>query len=985
MKKLLSMLLALLVVLSGFPVGAHALESDSFRIAGDSRFDTSILAADALKDQLATDKFDTVVLASGTNFADALAGSYLAYVKKAPLLITAEKFGKDIPYTKINQYIKDNLTEGGTIYVLGGTAAVPEVAVADLKEFNIVRLAGDNRYLTNIEILQEAGVTNEDILVSTGVNYADSLSASGAKKPLLLVNTTGLSADQKKYLDELDGNNFFVLGGEAAVSEAVEKEIGTYGTVERLNGANRYETSAKIAEKFSNGASSVVLAFSHNFPDGLCGGPLAAALNAPILLTREKNEDYPAEFCKTRGIKKAYILGGTLLIPDESVEYILNSGEVQATEITLTADKYGLSTNDSDEIILYAETDGSTSSIFLYDADSGTALGELKDDGNYSGSGDDLPGDNVYSIRWHIGELTDGRKINFYAADENIKSNDIQIIVTAELTDQELTDLQTAADNIQTQLFETEGYEEMTDEERKSTADELISQLCDEDIIDPESLVYDEESMTYSFVYTSGVLGSLIIKEWNPEQNGAGYVQPIINNVLNETEREGRDGSGEETTAVDIESKLAASSGSVLGKALILWSFNQAWDEDSYRRPFYQTTESSWDEKGLETTVEYDTTVESFKQLKGNNVIVFSGHGAYTTYKAKDSSETKTLSSLLLTEKSTSSKDSQYSSDLKNFRVGKISVKGGTMYAILPDFFTYYYDSDDLDGSFVFAENCEFNGKNGNVVTTMADSIYSRSAETVIGFHNSVMATYSREFMKAYVDSLIDGSTTRQAFDAAVSSEGSNDYFTGREEYGPTAYPVFLGNDESRLANSGILNGDFELATTPVYWNQVGDTRVVKKLGALLPSSNSNMAILTTGIGSAEEDYLAGTEGSVLSQVVKIPANISALKFSYDFVSEEPMEFVGSKYDDTFVVQIVSGSGTETIYSNSINSAEQWYEIDNINFDGGDNTTYQTVWQNISCDISKYAGQVVNIRFMVYDVGDSVYDSAILLDNVKLN
>ena len=181
------------------------------------------------------------------------------------------------------------------------------------------------------------------------------------------------------------------------------------------------------------------------------------------------------------------------------------------------------------------------------------------------------------------------------------------------------------------------------------------------------------------------------------------------------------------------------------------------------------------------------------------------------------------------------------------------------MYAILPSFFINYYDSDDLDGSFVMAENCEFYGKSGNVKSTMASAIRSRSAESVSGFHNSVMANYSRNFMKAYVDKLITGSTTKEAYNAAVASQGANDYFDGREKYGPTAYPIFTGNDNSRLINTGIQNGDLENSSTPVEWNQVGDTRVINKLGSLVPYQNQRMAILTTGIGSAEKDYLSGT------------------------------------------------------------------------------------------------------------------------------
>ena len=120
-----------------------------------------------------------------------------------------------------------------------------------------------------------------------------------------------------------------------------------------------------------------------------------------------------------------------------------------------------------------------------------------------------------------------------------------------------------------------------------------------------------------------------------------------------------------------------------------------------------------------------------------------------------------------------------------------------------------------------------------------------------------------------------------------------------------------------------------------------------------------------------------------MSQMVKIPEDKTSLVFSYDFVSEEPSEFVGTIYNDTFAVQIISDSGTETILKNDVNSAE-WHEIDGIDFDGGDFTTYHTQWRNVTCDLSKYSGQVVSIRFMVYDKGDSIYDSAVLLDGVSL-
>ena len=280
-----------------------------------------------MKEELGVEKFDSIIVASGTVFADALAGSYLAYVKNAPLLITAETFGNSAPYIQINEYIKANLADGGTVYVLGGTAAVSEACVADLSDLNVKRVWGKNRFETNIEILKEAGVTDEDILVCTADDFADSLSASAAKKPILLVRGTELSEIQKEYLAELGTENFYVIGGEAAVDSAIETELKEYGTVERVYGKTRHETSVKTAETFFGDISSAVMAYSYNFPDGLCGGPLAAVIDAPILLIRENKEEYAKEYLSGFDISKGYVCGGSSILSDEVIRSVFQMGD----------------------------------------------------------------------------------------------------------------------------------------------------------------------------------------------------------------------------------------------------------------------------------------------------------------------------------------------------------------------------------------------------------------------------------------------------------------------------------------------------------------------------------------------------------------------------------------------------------------------------------------------------------------------------------
>ncbi|MBQ1509045.1 MAG: cell wall-binding repeat-containing protein, partial [Erysipelotrichaceae bacterium] len=305
------------------------------RLSGKTRYETSLAAADALKKALGVSQFDAVILTTGENFADALAGSYLASLKNAPILLT-----KASQVQKVNTYIKDNLKAGGTVYVLGGEGAVKEEWISDLSSFTVDRLAGKDRYITNLDILEKSGFSGGKILVCVGksVNasgkdtaYADSLSASAAKLPILLVNKSKpLSNEQKQYLSKFNGNlQFYIIGGTGAVPESVAEELGSYGTVvKRLSGKTRYNTSVLVAEEFFDDPSRGVLAYGENFPDGLCGGPLAAAIGSPIILTREKNKDIAADYYDAHKIPTTIVLGGTSLISDEVAEEILYDGAV---------------------------------------------------------------------------------------------------------------------------------------------------------------------------------------------------------------------------------------------------------------------------------------------------------------------------------------------------------------------------------------------------------------------------------------------------------------------------------------------------------------------------------------------------------------------------------------------------------------------------------------------------------------------------------
>lgn len=309
------------------PVGVDAVigYGNLLRVEGRDRYDTALKISNQLLKSTGEDKFDNIIVACGTDYPDALSGSYLAKLKNAPILLV-DKGSEQSTLT----YIKKNLKSGGTVYLLGGEGVVSLKFENSVKAYSKVkRLAGSDRYNTNIEILKEAKVTNEDLLVCYGLGYADSLSASSVDKPILLTSNKGISGVQSKYLKTLKKGNIYLIGGNAVVSDKIGNQLSEYdkdGQVERVGGLNRYETSVSVAKKFLPSKCEVgVFAYAQNFPDGLSGGPLAISINSPMLLVDSRNYQEAKSYANKVGINKAVVIGGESLIDDIAVLNIINN------------------------------------------------------------------------------------------------------------------------------------------------------------------------------------------------------------------------------------------------------------------------------------------------------------------------------------------------------------------------------------------------------------------------------------------------------------------------------------------------------------------------------------------------------------------------------------------------------------------------------------------------------------------------------------
>ena len=269
------------------------------RIAGKDRYQTAIEVA---KRQA----YDTVILASGENFADGLSASYLAKIKKAPILLTNDTKMKDV-CNFINGTAK-------TCYIIGGTGAVSSDAEKYLKIEN-ERISGANRYDTNLELLKMTYNTDK-LIVCTGKNFPDVISASASRLPIMIVGDK-LTDAQIKWINKAKINQIYAVGGTLPVGAL--NILKKKAKVKQLIGSNRYETSRLVALEFNSKATKVIFVTGKTFPDGLVANRLT---DAPVVLVDDNYFIDAQKVCAKIQPTKAYVIGGVL--SDRTINWALS-------------------------------------------------------------------------------------------------------------------------------------------------------------------------------------------------------------------------------------------------------------------------------------------------------------------------------------------------------------------------------------------------------------------------------------------------------------------------------------------------------------------------------------------------------------------------------------------------------------------------------------------------------------------------------------
>ena len=270
------------------------------------------------------------MLARHDAFADALAGAALAGTNGCVLFTTG---GPDAPLDPATREEIDRvLYSGAPVRILGGPQAVSTGAEQELRDagYRIQRLQGETRYETAAVIaaqVREEFPFSTDAILASGVDFPDAVTGGAYSArtgiPILLSEPGVLHPAAAKAIEELRVAHTFVLGGTAALSDAVAAAVPD---AERIAGPNRMGTAAAIAttlwsRELGEDTPGVVLVNLER-PDAwaaaLAAAPLAAQRGAPQVGVGATYPEETATYLEgLPAVSDLFVIGGLGYVTEE--------------------------------------------------------------------------------------------------------------------------------------------------------------------------------------------------------------------------------------------------------------------------------------------------------------------------------------------------------------------------------------------------------------------------------------------------------------------------------------------------------------------------------------------------------------------------------------------------------------------------------------------------------------------------------------------
>jgi len=175
---------------------------------------------------------------------------------------------------------------------------------------------------------------------------------------------------------------------------------------------------------------------------------------------------------------------------------------------------------------------------------------------------------------------------------------------------------------------------------------------------------------------------------------------------------------------------------------------------------------------------------------------------------------------------------------------------------------------------------------------------------------------------------------------------------------------------------------------------------VRSSLGVISPYNAPTFGFMSTGnVNNVEalEDYdypgsgpdTSAGDRAAFSFDIEVPEYANSFSFNFFFLSREYPEWVGSAYNDTFEVHLVSNAyngqivfdafGNEVTVNNALFSVVDAASLAGTGFDADGGTGWVTTIA--PCE----GGETMHIEFEIYDVADGVWDSAVAMDNFQFS
>ncbi len=578
--------------------------------------------------------------------------------------------------------------------------------------------------------------------------------------------------------------------------------------------------------------------------------------------------------------------------------------------------------------LVRVETDGSL-----------TEVGTLVDSGDLA-TGDEIQGDGVFTGRSEVGGDAAG-ELRFRVAarttsqpDQTAYSPIVSVHVIEHVTPAELADAVTLADEAQA-LYD----QRIAGGSGPAAAGaDVVAMLQGRGVLHAE---VGDGGIGVSWLDANEILGGILGYEQASHRAGGGRAAPAPR-----------------PRATSAETNVGSR------RALILAPFFYTDEPDDVEALLELSECPSWE---VESYADGAASVETFMDLDRYGIVLIASHGntwyqgALSFYREVwkwnwPGGQVVILTGTVVSEANRPT----YERDLRR---GRLAVAGGGYLAVLPSFIRHYNLS--FPRSLIYVGSCRstFNA-------SMAAAFLGRGAQTYYGYSEIVSTVFARERGIALFDELVAGDTTGEAFPPGLHDTSA-----------PPAYFTMTGATDLTIADAGILNGSFDDPGSPFDdvpgWTTSGDGRVITGLGAATAPDGAKMAIISTGLGFT-------TSSGRIAQPICIPelrAGQQEIRLSWDWNmhSEEFLEYCGSRFQDSFRVTF----GGAQLYYTFIDELCGSVSPVGIAFDRGD--VHATGWRSVAVDVTAYAGQDGVLAFSAEDVGDSAYDSAILIDGVRVD